>query len=211
MENKDLQKGFNEAIGAKKTNRFAMILVTCFCGVITITALVLYLFSNLAIADKVKVMDSTGRVIDTELMYRTDLINSGIQSHVFNAMYYLNSGDRNSHKSNQSKALFLVDRQDAFSIFERWKKEKAYNDILKNGHVYKILEAKVTHADISKGEPYPFKSEATLLIKDGIREEYWLIEGQGYITHTSPSFPNNQWGMIISDYTQDYTKVDLDE
>ena len=210
MRNKDLEKGFNESVGAKKTNRFAMILVTVFCGVITLSALFLYLLSNISIADKVKVFDNTGKEVPTELMYRTDLINAGIQRHVFNGMYYLNSVDRQNLETNRTKALFLVDRQDAFSIYERWKKQKAYNDILKNGHVYKILDVKVTHVDESKREPFRFKSEATLLIQDGTRQEYWLIEAQGAITYTTPSFPNNEWGMNISDYSQDYQKVELD-
>ncbi len=211
MKNKELVKGFNESVGAKKTNRFAMLLITGFSGVITLSVLVLYFFSNLAIADKVKVFDSSGREVETELKYRTDLINSGVQSHVYNAMYYLNSGDRNTLNGNRAKALFLVDRTNALSIFERWKKEKAYNDILRNGHVYKILEVKVTHVNIDKGEPFPFRSEATLLIQDGPRQEYYLITAQGVVTYETPSFPNNQWGMKISDYTQNYTKVNLDE
>lgn len=211
MKNKDLNKGYNQAVSGKRNNRLAMLLVTGFCALVTLSALVLYLISNLAIADKVKVIDTTGRYIHTELEHREQLVKSGVQSHVHNTMYYLNSGDRSSLNTNKSKALFLIDRLDAYNIFERWKKERAYNNILRNGHVYKVIEVKVTHMDLEQGEPFPFKSEATLLVQDGTRQEYWLINGKGFVSYTTPSWPNNQWGMFISDYTQDYQKVVLDE
>ncbi|MEM8510594.1 MAG: hypothetical protein AAF717_22360 [Bacteroidota bacterium] len=211
MKESDLHKGYNESVAGKRNSRLAMILVTVFCGVVTLASLVLYFSSNLAIADKVKVFDSTGREVQTDLVRKEKLLVSGIQRHVYNGMYYANSGDRNSLKENQARTYFLVDNEDALRIFNHWKNEKAYNDILQNGHIYKIVDAKVTGVDTANGEPFAFTSEATLLVRDGTKEDYWFITGEGDIIYNTPSYPYNEWGFEITNYTQQYQKVPKDE
>jgi len=211
INNKSLKKGYNDLTEGKRNNRLAMILVTVFSCVITLTCLVLYLFSNIMIADKVKVIDRSGNVLNSELMRREQMIESGLKSHVKKAIYYLNSGTRYNLKTNQAKALFLVNTNSAYAIYERWKKQGAYADILQRGHQYEIVEEEIFLNAITNEEPFFISVEAILKIKDGSREAFWKIKGKGEVYYTTPSYPNNDWGFDIQNYTQEYTKVNLSE
>ena len=209
MKNKDLEKGYNESIGGKKTNRLAMILITSFSGVITITALVLYMVSNITIADKIKVFDSQGNEYKTQLMRQSELLKTSTKGHIKQAVYLANSFSRENYKTNQNQLLFLMDRKSAFRIFEGYKKEGAYNNALKLGHIYEVESTKVSQIDTSK-EPYQFIQESIVYTQDGGRVEYFRIVGKGIMTTRKPS-DNNERGLWISDYYQETTKINRNE
>jgi len=207
MRNSELTKGFNELSEAKKNNRLAMILVTVFAAVITITAMIMYMISHINIASKVKVVDISGRVIESDFVRQELLLESGIKSHVEYAVNYLNSFSREEIIDNQKKSLFLVDRENAHQIFESYKKSNAYDNATQRGHIYKVLNTKVTHLELSKGEPFYFKSQSLLEIKDGTRRTLYKIFSQGKITYRTPIYPNNTQGLWISEYRQTSKEV----
>lgn len=208
MKNKELQEGYNQAVSAKKNNKLAMILVTSFCGVITITALLLYMFSHLTIADKLKVVDTTGRELKSDLMRRDQVLKNALKEHVVKCVKYSNSFSRETYKNNQNIALLLMDRSSAFRIFEGYKKGKSYNDALKLGHIYEVETTKVTNLSTEK-EPFEFIAESILVAQDGGRKNYFKIVSKGEITYRDPSYPYNSYGLWTSNYVQESTRINL--
>ena len=209
MNDKELLQGYNESVEGKKTNKLAMILITCFCGIITLTTLVFHFISDAEMVDKVKVVNVyNGDVLDSNLKRRADLINSGCESTVNRAVYYSNSFDRVTINSNKARALFLMDNNSAYPIFEKYKKDRSYEDAIQRGHIYEIVETELTSLQTDKGEPYTFTQKSILRVKDGHRTENFIVRGEGKITYRKPIYPENEHGFWISDYSQTLQKIE---
>jgi len=210
MKNKDLEKGYNQSVEAKKTNKLAMILITVFSGVITLTCLIMYMISNIYIADKVKVVDTRGVQMESNLVRQRDLVKTGIQNHIQDALFYSNSFQRETIESNQKRTLMLMDKESAYRIFQTYKKEGIYNDAIDRGHIYKVEKTEVTNLS-DKGEPYSFVAKSILVSIDGRKKEYFTIVSKGDLTFRKPTFPYNSWGMWITNFRQKSSKIVADE
>lgn len=210
MKNKDLERGYNELVAGKKTNRLAMILITVFCIVITLGAIISSTISSMAMADKVKVVDTRGVQMKSNLKRQSELVKIGIQSHVEDALFYMNSFQRETLDTNRKRALMLIDKESAYRVFETYKKEGIYDDAVERGHIYKVEKTAVTHLT-EEGEPYKFMAQSELVTIDGSKREYFTIISEGYVTFRTPSYPYNTHGLWITEFRQKATKIVTDE
>jgi len=200
-----LNQEFNQMESAKKINRFAIYLIVGFCGFVTLYSLTLNFLSKRQMIDMVKVVDvRNGVILHSEVQRRSQVLKTTIQGHVNRAITYANSFSRTTISSNQKATMFLMDLDDAYTIFGRYKNLQSYEDALQRGHIFKTTNVKITHLDLDNGEPYPIKIEATLTIKDGTKTQIFLIQGQGVITYHDPIYPQNEAGLWLTDYRQKY-------
>lgn len=202
-EKTPILKGYDDVVEGKRNGRLAMWLITVGSVIFGLTALIISALLQAESADKMKVIDSTGRVIQSDLRREEEVRVSTIQAHLANAMFYLNSFDRNSIKENQARALFLVDKKSADRIFNSYNRQGAYNDALQSGYIYRAKFNKLTVLE-GKTEPFTFEAEGELSVTDGSRTITTKIVGKGNIRYSNPNFPNNPQGMIIYDYLQEY-------
>ena len=197
---------------AKKINRLAMYIIATVCTVITLAALTMNMLSKRQMVDLVKVIDSSnGREISSDVQRRKALLKSTLLGHVDRTIRAANSFTRNTIKQNQKRTRFLMDRDDANTIFARYKSRNSYRDAIQQGHQYRITKIEVTHLDLDHGEPYRFRMQAKLVIKDGSRLEEWRIIGTGQVTYHDPIYPQNEAGLWIDNYAQQYEKIQTDE
>lgn len=204
----DILKGYDDIVEGKKNGRLAMRLITATAIIISLSALTYSFLAQVTASDKVKVVDARGLVINSELKNREDVKNASIQAHLANAVHYLNSFDRNSIKDNQAKAMFLVDKKSADRVFNSYNNQGAYNDAVRNNYIYNAEFSKLTRLE-GQSEPYLISFEAILTVKDGSRQIKSKIRGQGKISYTKPSFPNNTQGMILYDYLQEFSDMEV--
>lgn len=196
-------KGYDDVVEGKRTGRLAMWLITIVSIVITLSALIISALLQANSADKMKVIDNTGRVIKSDLRREEDVRIATVQAHLANAIFYLNSFDRNSIKENQARALFLVDKKSADRIFNSYNRQGAYNDALQSGYIYRAKFNKLTILE-GTSEPFAFEMEGELTVTDGSRTIKTKIIGKGNLRYSTPNFPNNPQGMLVYDYLQQY-------
>lgn len=210
IEKVPVLKGYDDVVEGKRNGRLAMYLITVGCLIITISALVISAVLQASSADKMKVIDNTGRVIKSDLQREEEVRISTVQAHLSNALFYLNSFDRNSIKENQARALFLVDKKSADRIFSSFNRQGAYNDALQSGFIYRAKFIKLTQLE-GKSEPFAFTLEGELTVTDGSRTIKTKIIGKGNIRYSTPNFPNNPQGMLVYDYLQQYEDMPPEE
>ena len=207
-----LKNHFNEMESAKKNNRLAIYIIVGFALVVTLSSLILNFMSKRQMIDLVKVVDvRNGVILHSEVQRRSQVLKTSIQGHLTRAITYANSFSRTTIKSNQKATLFLMDMDDAYTIFGRYKSQQSYEDALQRGHIYKTSDVKITHLNLDQGEPYQVKIEARLTIKDGTKRQIFLIQGQGAITYHDPIYPQNEAGLWLTDYRQKYTNITSNE
>lgn len=203
-------KGYDDVVEGKRNGRLAMRLIVVFASIITVSALLFSFLSQATSANKMKVIDSTGRVIPSDLRREEEVRISTVQAHLSNAFFYLNSFDRNSIKENQARALFLVDKISADRVFSGYNRTGAYNDALQSGYLYRAKFTKLTKLE-GNSEPFSFEIEGELTVTDGKRVMKSLIVGKGSIRYTSPNYPNNPQGMLVYDYLQEYRDMPIEK
>jgi len=203
----EILKGYDDYVEGKRTGKTAMILITVVC-VFVVFATLLFSFSlQVKAVDTVKVIDSSGRKIQSETKRENEVLTSSIQAHLSNAFYYLNTFDQNTIKENQARALFLVDKVSANRVFNSYNSRGCYNDAIRNSYIYTANYKKLLKLD-GENEPFVVELEGELIITDGDRIKKTRIIGRGKVRYTTPSFPNNPQGFILYDYLQDYQEVD---
>lgn len=210
VEKEPILKGYDDVVEGKRNSRLAMWLVTGGSIIVTISALVISASLMSSSADKMKVIDNTGRVIKSDLQREEEVRISTVQAHLSNALFYLNSFDRNSIKENQARALFLVDKKSADRIFNSYNRTGAYNDALQSGYIYRAKFIKITKLE-GNSEPFAFTLEGELEVTDGSRTIKTKIIGTGNIRYSTPNFPNNPQGMLVYDYLQQYEDMPPEE
>lgn len=210
VEKEPILKGYDDVVEGKRNSRLAMWLVTGGSIIVTISALVISASLMSSSADKMKVIDSTGRVIKSDLQREEEVRISTVQAHLSNALFYLNSFDRNSIKENQARALFLIDKKSADRIFNSYNRTGAYNDALQSGYIYRAKFTKITKLE-GNSEPFAFTLEGELVVTDGSRTIKTKIIGKGNIRYSTPNFPNNPQGMLVYDYLQQYEDMPQEE
>jgi hypothetical protein len=202
----EILKGFDDYIEGKKYGKIAMYLVVFFSLIVVFGALIFSFCLQSKAIDVVKVIDSSGRKIESETKREQEILFSSIQTHMSNALYYLNSFDRGSIKENQARSLFLVDKKSADRIFNSYNTTGAYNDAIRNAYIYDTKFVKIIKLE-GDSEPYSVEIEGELTITDGNRILKNKITGKGKLRYNTPSFPTNPQGFLLYDYLQNYEKI----
>ena len=183
-------KDFSGLAEARKSYTLRTRLVFIFCG-ITIAMVLFFAHSVVNNAmNKILVVNEGGEFVL-------------LKSHCSRTAYFLNSFDRLSLQENRARALFLVNKPDANTVFAKYQADRAYGDALELGVVYKTEFEKII--DIrADGEEYHvrFSSILSIINGDDIRKVRILSEGTAI--HATPRFPENTSGFFFRTYDQQY-------
>lgn len=206
MKQNNLLKGYDDLLEGKKIVRIMILGILLFSLLVVLTTLFLSYKLNAKATDTIKVIDSNGRIIPSEVKRQEDVFHASIQAHLANCLYYLNTFDRNSIKENQARALFLVDKKSADRIFNSFTNTGAYNDAIRNGYIYKSKFIKLAYVNKNR-EPFEVEFEGELNIIDKDRTIKYRITGKGKVRYNTPSYPYNVQGMILYDYLQNFEEI----
>ena len=131
------------------------------------------------------------------------LYESLLKGHCRRTAYFLNSFDRLSLQENRARALFLVNKPDANTVFAKYQADRAYGDALELGVVYKTEFEKII--DIrADGEEYHVRFSSILSIINGDDIRKVRIVSEGTAIHATPRFPENTSGFFFRTYDQQY-------
>ncbi len=196
--------------GVKANNnisKFVIIaFVICFIIMQIVTAKILNDIRNTNI-----VISENGKVIPYQIIEKEALLNSTIQVHCELASNLVNAYDRVTLKSNQAKALFLVDRKSLLPIYEFYTKTGNYGQALKLGYTYTNEFKEIINLDISK---YPYAVTFTSITKiynGASLENEVLIESKGNVNVITANSEQSPQGYYITEYTQEYSKLNISE
>jgi hypothetical protein len=203
MEKNQILKGYDDYIEGKKAGKTAMFLISGFALLIVLSSLLFSFQLQRKAIDTIKVIDSNGRKIESEVKRENEVLASSVQAHLSNAFFYLNTFERNTIKENQARAMFLVDKKSADRIFNSYNSTGAYNDAIRNSYIYAGKYIKLIKFE-GKEEPYEIELEGEITITDGDRTLKNKVTGKGKLRYTTPSFPNNPQGFLLYDYLQTY-------
>ena len=78
--------------------------------------------------DKILVVNEGGELLRFKAMQQDLLYESLLKNHCYHTAYYLNSFDRLSLQENRARALFLVNKPDANTIFAKYQADRGYGD-----------------------------------------------------------------------------------
>ena len=196
-------KDFSGLAEARKSYTLRTRLVFIFCGV-TIAMVLFFAHSVVNNAmNKILVVNEGGEFVHFKSMQQDLLYESLLKGHCRRTAYFLNSFDRLSLQENRARALFLVNKPDANTVFAKYQADRAYGDALELGVVYKTEFEKII--DIrADGEEYHvrFSSILSIINGDDIRKVRSVSEGTAI--HATPRFPENTSGFFFRTYDQQY-------
>ncbi len=211
INKEDILKNFDDLAIAKKNGRTIMSLIVFF-SLVVISFVLIWTYAIVANAgDKIKVVDSNGQYLKTTLEKKEKLFKSLIQNHCANTVMYANSFDRMTVKENQIKALFLMNKTDAYRIFAKYKDDHAYNSSLDRGVVYKTEFEKIEEISGTE-EPYHVRFSSILTIADNDKPVKKVqILSDGDIISYTPQYPENVSGFYFKSYNQTYERITTDD
>ena len=121
MDIKNILKDFSRLAEARKNHTFRTRLVFIFCAAtIAMVLFFSYRVVNSAM-DKILVVNEGGELLRFKAMQQDLLYESLLKNHCYHTAYYLNSFDRLSLQENRARALFLVNKPDANTIFAKYQ------------------------------------------------------------------------------------------
>ncbi|WP_262249726.1 hypothetical protein [Parapedobacter soli] len=204
-------KGYDDLLVAKRSSALMMKVVVGFC-VFVVVAVLFWAFSvHVSTVDKLKVIDRAGNVIPADLSTREKQLRAFVETHCSNTTYYLNSFDRLTIKENQSRALFLVNSNDANRIFSQFNTQNSYGDALTRGVVFETTYDKLLDLDITQ-EPYKVRFQSIMTIYDNNNKpERYLVLSEGTLVNHTAQYPENQVGLYFRTYRQEFKKLESDE
>lgn len=206
MEEKEFSKTYNKFEQAKKRS-VSVTKIQSISSVIIVIAVLVWAFSVYTNSfDKIKVVDTTGQALSHETMREQQLIKTLITSHCERTIFFANSFDRFTLKSNQANTYFLMDKEDANRVFSTFKNSKMYGDVLKRGWQYKATFDRMV--SITGKEP-PYKVQFTSYI-DGIKgesKEKLKVKSEGMIDIHTPKYPENPFGYFFTSYKQNLIRI----
>ena len=186
-------KDFSGLAEARKSYTLRTRLVFIFCGV-TIAMVLFFAHS---------VVNEGGEFVHFKSMQQDLLYESLLKGHCRRTAYFLNSFDRLSLQENRARALFLVNKPDANTVFAKYQADRAYGDALELGVVYKTEFEKII--DIrADGEEYHVRFSSILSIINGDDIRKVRIVSEGTAIHATPRFPENTSGFFFRTYDQQY-------
>ena len=123
MDIKNILKDFSRLAEARKNHTFRTRLVFIFCAAtIAMVLFFSYRVVNSAM-DKILVVNEGGELLRFKAMQQDLLYESLLKNHCYHTAYYLNSFDRLSLQENRARALFLVNKPDANTIFAKYQED----------------------------------------------------------------------------------------
>jgi len=203
LEIKKILGDFSRLAEARKNHTLRTKLVFIFCAVaIAMVLLFTYGVVNNAM-NRILVVNEGGEFVHFKAMRQDRLYESLVRSHCQRTAYFLNSFDRLSLQENRARALFLVNKPDANTIFAKYQADRAYGDALELGVVYntefeKLLEVR------ADGEEYHVVFTSVLSIINGPDTKRVRITSRGVLMHGTPRFPENVSGFLFRSYSQQY-------
>lgn len=200
---KDILKDFDKLAAARKKNALVTKLAFALCA-FTVAAVLFFCYRTVgSVAGKILVVNEGGGFLPLKAVDQGRLYESLLKAHCASVVYYLNSFDRLSMQDNQARALFLVDRTDANTVFAKYQADRAYGDVLDLGVVYKTEFEKVSALTVH-GEEYHVTFTAVLKIINGEDTKKVLITATGTAIRTTPRYPENMTGFFFKTYNQNY-------
>lgn len=203
MEIKGILKDFNKLAEIRKTHTSQTKMLFFFSAVVI--SMVLF-FSYRAVnsaMNKILVVNEGGEILHFKAVENDLLYKSLLNFHCASTVYYVNSFDRLNLQENQMKALYLVNKPDANTIFAKYQNDRAYGDAVELGVVYST-EYKGIDNMKSRGSEFDvtFKSVLTITSSTGLKK--FVILSTGTAIRTTPSYPKNPTGFFFKKYTQEY-------
>lgn len=196
-------KDFSGLAEARKSYTLRTRLVFIFCG-ITIAMVLFFAHSVVNNAmNKILVVNEGGEFVHFKSMQQDLLYESLLKSHCSRTAYFLNSFDRLSLQENRARALFLVNKPDANTIFAKYQADRGYGDALELGVVYRTEFEKMLSVSVS-GDEYHVTFSSVLSIINGNDVRKIRILSEGTVIRTTPRFPENTSGFFFQTYNQQY-------
>lgn len=205
MKIADILKDFNKLAEAKKNVAFrtkALFIFSAF--VISLILFFSYRVVNNAM-NKIIVVNEGGEFVHFKAAQQDQLYEALLKSLCYYTAYYINSFDRLSIEQNQARALFLVNKADANTIFAKYNADRAYGDALELGVSYRTEFEKIISVKLN-GSEYDVIYSSVLTIYSNTGNKKIRIISEGTAIRSTPKFPENVTGFFFKKYNQTYTE-----
>lgn len=203
MHIKDILKDFNKYAEARKNFTLRTKLAFIFCSV----AIAMVLFFSYRVVNnamnKILVVNEGGEFVHFKSMQTDKLYESLLKSHCYYTAYYLNSFDRLTIEEYQARGLFLVNKEDANTIFAKYQADRAYGDALELGTVYRCDFERINNL-LVQGDEYNVEFTSVLSIISNSGTKKIRIISEGTAIRTTPKYPENVTGFFFKNYQQIY-------
>lgn len=204
MEIKSILKDFSKLAEARRNYTFRTKILFLFTSlVIAMVLFFTYSIVNNAM-NKILVVNEGGEFVHFKAQQQDLLYESLLKSLCYYTSYYINSFDRLSIEENQARALFLVNRADANTIFAKYQADRAYGDAIELGVAYKTEFEGIQSVSVS-GEEYYVVFTSILTIHSSSGTKQFRITSSGTAIRTTPRFPENVTGFFFKNYSQNYS------
>ena len=203
MDVKEILKDFNKLAEARK--KYTTQTKIAFIFSAAVISMVLF-FSYRAVdnaMDKILVVNEGGELLHFKAVENDQLYESLLNYHCASTAYYVNSFDRLNLHENQKKALYLVNKPDANTIFAKYQTDRAYGDAVELGVVYQTEYKGIDDIKV-RGAEYDVTFKSVLTIVSSTGKKKFVILSKGTAIRTTPSYPKNTTGFFFKNYTQDY-------
>lgn len=200
---KEILKDFNALADAKRKNALYTRLAFGLCAFV-VAAVLFFAYRVVGnVAGKILVVNEGGEFLHLKATGQDRLYESLLKAHCASTAYYLNSFDRLSLQENRARALFLVDKPDANTVFAKYQNDRAYGDVLDLGVVYRTGFKEIKELSV-QGEEYHVTYTSELEIINGDETKRVLITSTGIAIRTTPRYPENVSGFFFKKYNQTY-------
>lgn len=199
---------FKKLSDAKQKQSLYMKLTIALASVVIVCA---FTYANKAIntaMNKILVVNTGGQFLQVETDTQDKLYETLLTAHCAQTVYFANSFDRLSVKTNQARALFLCNQPDMNAVFMVYQNWKAYADCYNRGVVYRCDFNKIEQIKLlSSANEYKVIFSSTLTAIDGNNTKKWNILSEGIAIRTTPRYPENTTGFYFKNYNQQYVEV----
>ena len=188
----------------KTVRLYTVVLAVCFVSFLVCTVYIYrYSLSNFIVIDK------TANHLPYEITSRKDVMQKHIKQHCIFSSHYLNSFDRATLKSNQAKALFYIDKNSAYRVFDTYITNKSYSEVLNNGFIYKNEFVEIQELNISE-KPFFVTFLSKTIINNGFKDIGEInIQTKGIVSIINPT-EDNLIGWYLSELKQEYKRLDYE-
>lgn len=204
-------RGYDDLLEAKRSTSNTLKIAIGLCVFFGIAMIIAIVSVHISTVNAVKVVDNNGNILHSSLGKQEDLLTSFVETHCANTVYYLNTFDRLTIKENQSRALFLLNADDANRIFNQFNTQNFYADALTRGVIFTTKYDKLIGIDVSK-EPYRVRFQSIMTVVDNDQPPVrFLVISEGELSNFSAQYPENQVGLYFKKYNQEFKKLEEDE
>ncbi|MDH6311068.1 hypothetical protein M2451_003888 [Dysgonomonas sp. PFB1-18] len=202
MDKEKILNDFDVVLKAKKTSSTTLKIIIFFCLIVIIASLFFAFYSMNNAMNKVIVVDSGGLYLKTISEDREQLQTTLILTTCSTLMKTINSFDRNSITDNQASAYYYCAKNELLPVFEKYKQEKCYQNVVDRGVIYRCDMENVSFIGKDK-EPFDVHFTAILQEIDGSFIRKYRIQAQGKLIAVKPEYPKNNTGYFFSEYRQE--------